>query len=252
MGLKDRQTCTSSKYDDNSQGSSMVFQAVNNRSFWLLKNEANLTVIASDCDRCISGFADFSWFLISAPVLKEAACQRNQTPATVNNDKSNRQAHELIPWQAPPIPRQSGRELQSGDTALLVICYNRGLTRFVWFHRPLSTAARATGSQSSSVCLCGRGCRVCVCVWDGSPAGKGSLVCRFSALIGLNEWSFCCSAESLHLSSSLSSQRGSKITLLQLETWHHLRPDACLHAKDAHDFKLLAFKRVLYFRYLML
>ncbi len=196
----------------------MHLWAENNRSLWLLKDEGNLTVIASDWDRYIGGFTDFPRFLGCAPVHKEAACQRNQTPATVNNDnKRNRHAHELILWQAPPTLQLSGGELQSGDTALLVICYNRGLTRFVWSHRPLSTAARTTGSQSSSVCVWewGGGCScmcVDVCVLGGSPAGKGSLVSRFSALIGVNEWPFCCSAESLHLSFSLSSQRAGKMT----------------------------------------
>lgn len=166
----------------------------------------------SDCDTYGSGFIDVSWFLICAhSVHKEAAWQQQtQAPATVNNDnKSNSQAHELILWQAPPIPQRSGRELQSGDTAPLVICHNGGLTRFVWSCRPLSTVARATGSQSHSVCECAcvGGDVVCVCV-GGSPPGKGSLVSQFSALIGLNDRSFCCSAESLHLS-SLNSQRGS-------------------------------------------
>lgn len=94
-----------------------------------------------------------------------------------------------------PRPQQrSGRENQSGHMASLVICYNSGLTWSVWSYRPLSTAARATGSQSSSLCKC-----VSMCVLGGSPGGKGSLVSQFSALIGVNEWSFCCSAESLHL-----------------------------------------------------
>lgn len=121
-----------------------------NRCFWLLKDEANLTVIVSDCGRYIRGYP---------PVHKKAARQRNQTPATVNNDsKCNCQAHELILWQAPPTIQPSGWELQSGDTALLVICYNRGRSlvssdptdHFQLLPRP----QEASHPQCSSVCVC--------------------------------------------------------------------------------------------------
>lgn len=73
--------------------------------------------------------------------------------------------------------------------------------------------------KPASVCKCmfGRGTRACVCVcvrlcWVEVQQGKGSLVSQFSALIGVNEWPFCCSAESLHPSPSLSSQHGGKMT----------------------------------------
>lgn len=100
-----------------------------------------------------------SWFLIYPPVHKQDACQRSQTPATVNNDnKCNCQAHELILWQDPPTIQPSGWELQSGDTALLVICYNRGRSlvssdptdHFQLMPRP----QEASHHQCTSVCVC--------------------------------------------------------------------------------------------------
>lgn len=99
----------------------------------------------------------------------------------------------------PPL-QPSGGELQSGDTAPLVICYNRGLTRFIWSHRPLSIAARTTGSQSSSVCRRGS---LCMCMgmcvgWKSSREG-GLLSLNFPPWL---EWMSGHSVAQLNLSIS--------------------------------------------------
>lgn len=77
--------------------SNMYVRAENSRH---LKDEVNLTIIACDRDRYI---------LIRAPVHKEAACQRNQTPAVNNDNKSDRHAHELIPGR-PSAERRGASE----------------------------------------------------------------------------------------------------------------------------------------------
>lgn len=125
----------------------------------------------------------------------------------------DRHVHELI-----HRCREDGH--QSDDNTPLVICYNRNVTRFVWSHRQPSTAARAAGGQSSLERKC-----VFVCVFDGSPAGKESLVSQFSALIGVNEQLFCYSFCKL-IYFFLCTMWRQNDTLLGLETWHHLSFDA--------------------------
>ena len=127
------------------------------------------------------------------------------------------QAQELILWQAPPTHTAKLAGSFWVVTPHSVICLNGGLTCFLWSCRTFSTAARSTGSQPqcANACLGGALEHVCVCVrlcWVEVQQGKGSLVSQFSALIGVNEWPFCCSAESLHPSPSLSSQHGGKMT----------------------------------------
>lgn len=96
-------------------------------------------------------------------------------------------AHTLtIPAHA--ASEGAGGEHQSHDNTPLVIGHNRSSTRFVRSRRQPSTAARAAGSHSWSERKC-----VFACVFDGAPAGRGPLVSRFSALIGVNERLFCSS-----------------------------------------------------------
>lgn len=135
-----------------------------------------------------------------------------------------------------PRPQQrSGRENQSGHMASLVICYNSGLTWSVWSYRPLSTAARATGSQSSSLCKC-----VCMCVrWKSWREGVSCLAIFRPdwsewVVILLLSW---ISPPPFHLKFAAWRQND---TLLQLEMWHHLRLDACA-CQVAHPCRLWAF-----------
>lgn len=199
---------------------------------------ANLTLIASDCYWCIGSFTDFSCFLIFALMHKEAACQCNQTLATVNNDNKRTTTHMSSSFDKlhPTYSRVTGSI--GLVTRLLVNCHNRGLTRFVWSRQPLSTAARTTGSQSSSVCKCAFGGGMCVCVcicWVEVQQGRG-VSCLSIFRPDWSEW-----VATLLLSwippslffFEFSVWRQIDISV-QLETWHHHGPDACLRVKDIH------------------
>lgn len=155
-------------------------------------------------------FTSKEWGQLTRPIFwltgahKEAACQCNHTITTVNNDnKSNHHAHELIFSQLPHLPPLTNPShlSQYGSNSFPLIppttfncCQDH---RKPCACHPQCASVHLGGAfvhVCAHVCVCESVC-VGIC-WEELQQGRGSLVSQFSALIGVNERPFCCSAES--------------------------------------------------------